>query len=202
MDIAGGCESQAASQLRPKVTDNVAKKIAGDDDIELARIAHDFHGQGINIEVARFNFRIFLAYLLEDTLPEIVSKGHGVRFVTHAHALQLIPTGVVKGVADDALDALAGINVFLNGDFVWRVFLEEAADSDVKAFGILTKDREADVVGRAVAQRGQAIVKKFDRAGIHKEIEFKTQPEKNVRGVLVRRNAWIAECAEKDGVEF
>jgi len=31
---------------------------------------------------------------------------------------------------------LAGVDVFLDGDFVGRVFLEEAAHADVKAFSV------------------------------------------------------------------
>src|SRR5260370_22009952 len=45
-------------------------------------------------------------------------------------------------------------------------------------------------------------MEKFDRARIHKEIQLKAKPQKNVRGMLVRRNARIAERSEKNGVEF
>src|SRR5437879_1268267 len=106
MDIPGGREPQAASELRTEVADDVAKKIASHDDIELPGIADDFHGQGINIEVTRLDFGIFLAYLLVDPLPEIVGKGHGVGFIAHANAPQIIAASVIKRVTDDTLDAL------------------------------------------------------------------------------------------------
>ena len=110
--------------------------------------------------------------------------------------------GIVKSVANDALNALSGINVFLHGDFVDCVFLEEPADADIQAFRVLAENHEAHVIGRTVAKRCQAVVEEFNRASIHKQIEFAAKPQENVRGVLIRRNARIAESAEKDGIEF
>src|SRR5439155_1689804 len=80
-----------------------------------------------------------LADFFKNPLTEVVGKGHGVRFVAHAHALQPILTGIFERVTDDALDAFAGIHVLLNGDFVRCAFLEEAPDSHIEAFGVLAE---------------------------------------------------------------
>ena len=61
-----------------------------------------------------------------------------------------VGAGVVEGVAEDALDAFAGVDVFLDGDFVGSSLLEEATDADVDAFGVFAEDHQANVVGDAV----------------------------------------------------
>src|SRR5215469_16025220 len=50
VDVGRGGEPEATSKLRGKVADDVAKKIVGDDDIELAGIADEFHGQRVDEE--------------------------------------------------------------------------------------------------------------------------------------------------------
>ena len=121
MDVAGGREAEAAGELRGEIADDVAEEIVGDDDVELAGVADDLHGEGIDIEVAGVDLRIFGADGLEDALPEVAGEGHGVGLVGHAEALKFVGAGVVEGVADDALDALAGVDVFLDGDLVGSV---------------------------------------------------------------------------------
>ena len=126
--------------------------------------------------MAGLDFRILLADLLEDALPQVMGKGHRIGLVAHAHPLQVIAASVVKSVANDALDALAGIDVFLDGDFVGCVFLEETADADIQAFRVLAENHEAHVIRRTVAKRRQAVVEEFNRASIHEQIEFEAKP--------------------------
>ena len=216
VDVGGGGEAESAGELRGEVADDVAEEIVGDDDVELARVADEFHGEGVDEEVAGVDVGIFGADGFEDALPEVAGVGHGVGFVGHAEAERLgsgacrleagatcgVLAGVVEGVTDDALDAFAGVHVFLGGDFVGSSFLEEAAHADVEAFGVFAEDDELDVVGGDVAERGVARVEKFGGAGVDEEIEFEAKAEEDVGGVLVGGDAWIAEGAEEDGVEF
>ena len=62
---------------------------------------------------------------------------------------------VVEGEADNALDALARVDVFLRGELVGCAELEDAAHVHVNAFGVLTNDREIDVAGRGILQRAE-----------------------------------------------
>src|SRR5437899_3457892 len=202
MEIAGGRETESAGELCSEVADDVAEKIAGDDHVKLARIANDLHGQGVDVKVAGVDLRIFLADLLEDALPEVVGEGHGVGFVAHANAPEFVLASVVEGMPDDSLDALAGVDVFLNGNFVGSVFLEEAAHADVKSFGIFAEDDKADVVCRAIAEGREAIMKKFNGAGVDKKVKLEAQTKQDVCRVLVRWNARVAEGAEEDRIEF
>src|SRR5208337_254757 len=86
MDVGGGSEAESTGELRGEVADDVAEKVAGDDDVKLAGVANEFHGQGVNVKVAGIDFGVFGADGLEDALPEVVGKGHGVGLVGHADA--------------------------------------------------------------------------------------------------------------------
>ena len=217
MDVCGGSEAEAAGELRGEIADDVAEEIVGDDDVELARVADEFHCEGVDVEMAGVDVGIFGADGSEDALPEVAGVGHGVGFVGHADAQGLggrgagrleagatcgVGLGVLEGVADDALDPLAGVDVFLDGDFVGRVFLEEAAHADVKALGVFAEDDEADVVGGDIAKRGVAGMEEFGGAGVDEEIEFEAEAEEDVGGVLIGGDTGIAEGAEEDGVEI
>jgi len=51
---------------------------------------------------------------------------------------------VLEGVADDALDSFAGVDVFLGGDFVGGALFEESTHADVEAFGVFAEDDEGE----------------------------------------------------------
>src|ERR1051325_243799 len=57
------------SDLGAQLADNVTEQVAGDDDIELARITNDLHCQRIDIEVPGFNLGVFLTHFFEYALP-------------------------------------------------------------------------------------------------------------------------------------
>ncbi len=216
MDVGGGSEAESAGELSGQVADDVAEEIVGDDDVELAGVADELHGERVDEEVAGVDVGVFGADGFEDALPEIACVGHGIGLVGHAHPERLrggacrleagatggMIAGEFEGVADDALDAFAGVDVFLDGDFVGCVLLEEPAHADVETFGVFAEDDEADVVTGDVAEGGVARVEEFGGAGVDKEIEFEAEAEKDVGGVLIRGDARIAESAEEDGVEF
>ena len=52
---------------------------------------------------------------------------------------------VLERVADDAVHALVGVDLFLDRDFVVGAGLEAAADADVHALGVLAEHDEVDV---------------------------------------------------------
>src|SRR5208337_1746095 len=85
---------------------------------------------------------------------------------------------------------------------IGSALLEEAADADVKALGILADDHEVDVGGGAITQRSEAWVEEFGGAGVDVEIELHAEAEEDFGSVLVGRDARIAQSAEQDGVEL
>src|ERR1700756_2689240 len=98
VNVSGWRKSQAAGELRAQVADNVSKEIAGDDHVELSRVADNLHCQRVDIQVAGVDVRIFLPDLLENPLPEVVRERHGVGFVAHADAFESILPGMFKRV--------------------------------------------------------------------------------------------------------
>ena len=53
---------------------------------------------------------------------------------------------VLEAGADEALDALARVDVLVDGDLVARAALELPAHADVDALGVLAEDDEVDVL--------------------------------------------------------
>lgn len=207
MDVAGGSEAESTSELGGEVGDDVAEKVIGNDDVELARIADELHGEGVDVKVAGLDVGIFGADGFENALPEVAGEGHSVGFVGHAKTSAFASatanaTSVFEGVAKDAFDAFAGIDVFLGGDFVGRSLFEEATGANIDAFGVFPEDDEANIVAEAILERGEALVEQLSGAGVDEEIELKAKAEEDVGSVLIGGDAGIAESAEEDGVEF
>src|ERR1700730_7486918 len=177
MNIAGGGEAEAAGEGRSHVARDIAEQIAGDDDFELRRVAHHLHQQVVNVLVRGFHLRIFDADQLEDALPKIVTKCERVRFVAHAHTFFVLAACEFKRVADDALDALARIEIFLRGYYVGSSILEEATHAYVEAFGIFPEHHEIDVLLCAILERGEAFIEEHAGARVDVEIELEAQAE-------------------------
>src|SRR6266571_4434712 len=190
MNIPRRREPQSSRQLRREIAGDIAEKIARDDHAKLARIAHQFRGQSIDIKMARLDLRKFAAHFRKNALPELVAKGERVRFIAHQHLAQLARVRVFKGVTNDALDAAARVDVFLDGDLFGIAAPELPARAGVEPFGILAKNDEANVILAAVAQRRE------------RTIELGTQAEKNICGMAIRRHARITHGAEENSVEI
>src|SRR5208283_5347202 len=201
VDIGGGRKSKATGKLGAEVADDVTEQVIRHDHVELRGIADHFHGQRVDVEVAGIRFRMLFLQFAEDALPQVVAVGEGVRFVAHAEAMAGPRGGVLEREPEDALDALAGVQLFLHGDLIGGAALELAADIDVQAFRVFAKDNEIDVGLGAVAQRGEAAVEEHARAHVYVEVETEAQAEQDVQSVLVGRHAGIADGAEQDGVE-
>ena len=202
MDVPGGGEAESAGKLGGQVTHDVAEKIVGDDDVELSWVADEFHGQSVDVEVAGLDVRILGTNGFEGALPKITRKGHGVGFVGHAKAFELVRTRVIEGEAEDALDAFARVDVFLSGDFVGSSLFEEAASTHIDAFGVFPEDDETNVVDGAVFERGEAFMEKLRGTGVNEKVELEAQAQENVGGVLVGGDPGVAKSAEEDGVEL
>src|SRR5580704_6451642 len=131
-----------------------------------------------------------------------MGKGHGVGFVAHAYALQAVLPRVFKRIADDALDAFAGVDILLDSDLVRCVLLEEATDSHVQPLGVLAENHQADVFFGAVAQGSEPVVKQLDGPGVNVEVQLEAQPKQDVGGMLIRRHARVSERAKKNGIKL
>src|SRR5207253_6354142 len=138
--------------------------------------------------------------IAEDALPERVPLCHGVALVRHADLREPVRGGVLERMPDDAVHALPGIELLLDGDLVFRSRLEAAADADVEPLGILTEDDEVDVGGTASLQRTEAFVEQPHRAVVDEQIELEACPEQDVAGVAIVGDAGIPERTDEHGV--
>src|SRR5579862_4998282 len=208
MDISTGGHAKAALQAGGKVGDDVAEHIVGHDYIELPRIADHLGTEGIHVHVLRCDLRILTADFLEHSLPQSSRVGHGIRFVAQEDAFArgavplLVAFAIFEGVADDSLNAFAGVDVFLHRDLIRRTLLEDATRVDVDPFGVFAHDYEIQVLGLDSFQRAERRIQQPNRAHVGVQVHLEAHAQKDFPGVDVRGHSRIAECAEKDGVEI
>ena len=153
MEIARRSQPQSALQRRAEVRDDVTEEVVGDDDLELRGILDQEQRERIDIDVPRLDPRVLRSKLREHPLPQGMAVGHGVALVGHAQPPAAVRFRVLERVAHDPVDALVGIDLFLNRDFVGSAGLEPAADANVEALGVLAEDDEVHVGRRPVLQR-------------------------------------------------
>jgi hypothetical protein len=104
---------------------------------------------------------------------------------------------VAERRADDALDAFARVDIFVDRDLVRAAAAQLAADARVDTLGILAKNYEIDVSGAAPAKRHQAIGESAYWTHVGVQIEAHAHPEQDVPRVLEARHTRIAQRAEQ-----
>src|SRR5207244_12693023 len=125
-------------------------------------------------------------------------EGHGVGLVAHAQALPTVLPGVLERVANDALHALSGVDVLLNGNFVGGVLLEDPANTDIQAFGVLPENDQADVFLGAAAKRRESLVKQLHGPRVDVEVQLESQRSEERRvGKERRYGKWEAVNREQ-----
>src|ERR1700722_4266871 len=152
--------------------------------------------------MTRFNAGVFLPHLFKDSLPQVMRESHGIGLIAHAHALQTLALRVLKRESYDALHTFAGVDVFLDSNFVSRALLKKTANSDIQALGIFAKNYQANIFFRAPVQRRKPLVEKFHWSRVHVQIQLESQAEQDIRSVLIARHTRIAERSKQNRVEF
>ena len=108
----------------------------------------------------------------------------------------------LEGVADDAVHALIGVELFLDRDLVLGPRLEPPADADIEPLGVLAKHHEVDVVGAAAFERTEPLVEQPHRPVVDVEVELEARAEQDVARVAIVGHARIAKRTDEDGVEL
>ena len=87
-----------------------------------------------------------------------MSESHSIGFIAHTDALQFVSARIFKSMANDALNPFAGVDVFLDGNFVSGILFEKPTYTNVKTFRVLSKHDEAHIFGGAIAQWRETIM--------------------------------------------
>jgi hypothetical protein len=133
---------------------------------------------------------------------------HGIRFVAHEHAAarRAIEFGVllaiIKCVANDALNALTGIDVFLDRDFIGSSLLEDSARIGVDALRVLADHNKIHVLGLNAFQRTERFVQQTHRAHVRVKVHLEAHAEQDLFGMDVGLDSGITEGSGHDRIEI
>ena len=120
------------------------------------------------------------ADLVEGAFPKVEGEGQHIGLAAQRQGIVLVaPLSVFEGVAQAALDALAGIDRLLGRDLVGRTLFQEAASPGVDALGIFAHYHEVDVLWPLVGERRRYVGIELDRAQVDVLVQLETQPEQN-----------------------
>src|SRR6185437_11443781 len=106
----------------------------------------------VHVHVIGFDLRIFGADSFEYALPQTSGVGHGIRFIAHEDSAAraaidfFIVSAILVRIANNSLHAFAGVDVFLDRNFVGSSLFEHAAGVGVHAFGIFAEDHEIHIL--------------------------------------------------------
>ena len=120
VDVAGGCESDAAADRGRKIGEDVAEEVVRDDDVESSRIRHEEDRGRIDVQVVDGDVGELGADLVDDALPEAAREDEHVGLVHERELLARASGCRSEGVAHDALDAEGRVDRDLVGDLVRR----------------------------------------------------------------------------------
>ena len=109
---------------------------------------------------------------------------------------------IFERVADDALDSLAGVDVFLNRDFVGSALFENAAGIGVNPLRVFADHDKIHILRLDAFQRAQRRIEQAHWAHVGVKIHFEAHAEQNFFGVDIGFHARIAEGAGQNGIEI
>ena len=113
-----------------------------------------------------------------------------------------VARAVFKRVADDALDALTRVDVFLDRNFVRSSLLENSSEVAVNALGIFANHDEIEVFWFDAFERAKRRIQQPHRADIGVQVHLAAHAQQDFLRVNVGGHARIAEGADQDGVEI
>src|SRR5215472_3811929 len=95
--------------------------------------------------MARLDIFILHFKFCKSSLPKIVPILQRIRLVAHAHAIQALAPGEIKGETQDSFHPFASVDIFLHSDLIRSAFLKDAAHADVNPLGVLPYYNETNV---------------------------------------------------------
>src|SRR6185437_7712989 len=169
-DVRARGQPHAALDGGADVGDYVAEQVGGDHDVEAGGLA-DHVGAG---RVDQQAVELDVGEVGVDDVDDLVPHDEVVRArvrLRDARQPAAAAAGQAEGVADDALDAVAGEDVHLQADLVAHADVHAAAGAGVLALGVLAYAHHVDVGRPPPRQRRRHAGQEPDRADVQVEVE-------------------------------
>ena len=142
-----GGEADAAGDGGGDVGEDVAEEVVGDDDVEAAGVGGHEDRCGVDVLVGGLDVGELGTDLLDGAAPQVTGVGEDVVLVHEGQVPARTGLGAGERVADDALDAVAGVDADLGRDLVRGADAQGAAVARVGPLGALADHDEVDAVG-------------------------------------------------------
>src|SRR5438132_3189985 len=202
MDISRSRHSESALQCRRQVGDDIAEHVVGHNHLKIFGLANHKQTKRIYIKVAGLNPRVPGGGLLEAALPQVSGIGQHIRFVAHADRRFPVVARIIESVFNDAVHALAGVDLYLVRHFIGSSLLEDTAGIHVSALGVLTDDGKVHVVNPHSLEWAQALVEQTHRPDVRVQIQTESQREQDLGGMTLIRDTRIAHRSEQNRLEI
>lgn len=200
VDAADGGIADPALADGSDVCEDVAEEIAGDDDIELFRVADHLHGDIVDPEVVAYDVgELAVSHFGEGPHPERVHVGEEAAFAAEGDAAAPIAsTGEFEGEAEAAVDLLSAVHHGFLGDFEIGSGEHGTADTAIDAGGIFADDTVVDMLGTFVAEVAFDAWRKTNGAQGDILIEVAGDFEQDFAGEEAGFGFFVMNAAEKD----
>src|SRR5204862_4384525 len=100
-----------------------------------------------------------LPYFVKGALPQIKSKGKHIGLAAESQLSLFVPLPrKLERETQAALDAAAGVDAFLDRDFVWRAFENKTAGAGIEPFVVLADHDKIDVRRAFVLERAKTFI--------------------------------------------
>lgn len=202
VDIAAGSEAHAADDDRADIGEDVAEKIAGDDDVERFGTADELHRGAVDEERFRFDLRVVFGDLGEDFVPEDHAVTLGVAFGDGGDLLAGAFHRTFEGGANDPFTTMTGEDGRLDRDFARMFLIGAATDVYVFPFGVFAVDDEIDRACRFVFEG--AFDTFVEVGGAEADVLVESAPDGEQESIErdMVLNFRMSDGTEEDGVEF
>ena len=179
----GRQEAERAGQHRGFVAEDVAEHVAGEDHVELARVADDLHRRAIHVHVVEADLRIVGRQARDHLAPEL-RRLQDVRLV-HRKEQSAPPAGGLERHPRDALDLAHVVTQGVDADPPAVLLPDAARFAVVDAAGELAHDEEVrSLDGRGPEGGAVEHPDHLDRAQVRVGAEHPAQFQQRTFGTL------------------
>ena len=161
-------DTEPTLQRGGEVGDDVTEQVVGDDDLELARVAHHLENDVVDVKRTRFDYGKFALQLGEGAPPQamaMVLMALVLSATDQLYRARSLSACWNAAPGEPRSTPFRDVEFLFDGNFVGGAGFEAAANAGVEAFGVLAKDDEVNVFRLAIFQRHEFVGKREARPG-------------------------------------